>query len=278
MNESSRFSYYAREARELVLLLALAVLVRTVVFDLYQVVSGSMETTVLAGERFFAEKFTIFFSKPKHGEIVSLNDPYFTYSNNAVIAFLQNYVYGPDKWTKRVIGVPGDTIKGTIEDGHPVVYRNGVRLQEPYINTYPLVPVDLENSIWRSYDPKRPYSDQPFYSVDEFQVKQAQRQLELLGLPTLLLPGAIRQLGSGSGDEFEIHLSPTQYWLMGDNRMNSRDSRAWGPAEECHIHGRVLYRIFSVDTQSQWWIIAMVIHPIDFWSHVRWSRCFERVK
>jgi signal peptidase I len=274
----SRFSHYMREAKELVFLILLAILIRTVVFDLYQVVSGSMETTILSGERFFAEKCTIFFSKPKPGEIVSFNDPHFKYSNNTIVAFLQNYVYGPDRWTKRVIGVPGDHIKGVLEEGHPVIYRNGVRLNEPYVNAYPLAPVDLQASVWKSYDPSRPYTQQPFYAFDEQKVKQNQQLLERLGVPPLLLPGTNRQFDCGRGNEFDIHLGSAQYWLMGDNRMNSLDSRVWGPAQGCHIHGRVLYCFFSVDTQSTWWIFEPFLHPIDFWSHVRWSRCFKRVR
>ena len=39
-----------------------------------------------------------------------------------------------------VIGVPGDHIKGVIEDGKPVVYVNGKKLDEQaYINKYPLI-------------------------------------------------------------------------------------------------------------------------------------------
>src|SRR5581483_1700989 len=57
----------------------------------------------------------------------------------------QKYVYGPDNWTKRVIGLPGETVKGVIEDGHPVIYikndeQGEFKLdQSQWVNKYPLV-------------------------------------------------------------------------------------------------------------------------------------------
>src|SRR5579863_5027998 len=124
---------------EFVFLLLLVFLVRTFGFGLYQVPTGSMETTMLVGERFFADKLSYNFRKPRHGEIIAFNGPEFKYSTNPLMRLFQRYVWGPDNWTKRVIGIPGDTIRGAIEDGKPVVYRNDVKLDEPYINQYPLI-------------------------------------------------------------------------------------------------------------------------------------------
>ena len=75
---------------------------------------------MLVGERFFADKATYLFRKPQRGEIISFNDPLFHYSSSFGMSLFQNYVWGPSNWTKRVIGVPGDIVKGVIEDGKPV--------------------------------------------------------------------------------------------------------------------------------------------------------------
>ena len=83
--------------------------------------------------------FLIILENHDHGEIISMNDPEFKYSKNPAMNLFQHYVWGPSNWTKRVIGVPGDVIKGVIEDGKAVVYRNGEKLNEPYINKYPLM-------------------------------------------------------------------------------------------------------------------------------------------
>src|SRR5271163_4874697 len=128
------------EIIEFVLLLGLVFLVRTYGFGLYQVPSGSMETTMLKGERFYADKFSYaFLSKPERGDIIAFNEPRFQYSKNPLKRWIEYYVWGPSNWTKRIIGAPGDHIKGVVEDGKPVVYRNGEKLDEPYINKYPLI-------------------------------------------------------------------------------------------------------------------------------------------
>ena len=98
---------------------------------------------MLVGERFFADKFTYLFAKPQRGHVISFNSPLFDYSGNTFKRLFQEYVWGPQNLTKRIIGVPGDLIEGKVEDGKPVVYRNGVKLEEPYFNKYPLI------GVWR---------------------------------------------------------------------------------------------------------------------------------
>src|SRR5579871_3786143 len=108
--------------KELAGLLLIVFLIRTFGFGLYQVPTGSMETTMLVGERFFADKLSYNFRAPRRGEIISFNDPSFKYSTNPITKIFQRYVWGPSNWTKRVIGIPGDIIRGVIENGKPVVY------------------------------------------------------------------------------------------------------------------------------------------------------------
>ena len=83
--------------------------------------------------------------------------------------------------------------------------------------------------------------------------------------------------GATSADEYEVTLGKDDYWLMGDNRRGSKDSRFFGPVQGRLIHGRILYRIWSSDSDEQWWIIDLIKHPIDFWKRMRWSRFFQRV-
>lgn len=291
--------------KEVVVLLIVVFVIRTIGFGLYQVPTGSMETTMLVGERFFADKLSYWFTKPKVGEIIAFNDPVFPYSKNRLNRLFQEYVWGPSNWTKRVIGIPGDHIKGVIEDGKPVIYRNGKRLEEPYINTYPLIRVfkidiaELKNLLRRgasaenmaglvvlkSFDPAKPYDQQPFYTIDPRRIiSLGNDDADLLYPGTPLRPE--KELGAlpdesnywTRSDIFNVHLGPNEYWVMGDNRLGSQDSRFFGPLDGRLIHGKILFRLWSQDSDESWWIVDLVKHPIDFWKRVRWSRFLQRIR
>lgn len=304
--------------KEISFLLVIIFLIRTFVFGLYQVPTGSMETTMLVGERFFADKFTYLFKKPQREDIIAFNSPLFKYSKNPVMRLFEEYVWGPDNWTKRIIAGPGDTVRGTVEDGKPVVYVNGKKLDEPYINQYPLIsfwdtnPQELLNQInrqayftsskdpayqailericrkhmfTRSYDPTKPYEQQLFYRINPAFICR-----DLQGNPQVLEPGypihdtrvttgkeAETEHWNGTDDYF-VELKNNQYWVMGDNRLGSQDSRFFGPLDGRLIHGKIRLRIWSIDSSESWWIVDLIKHPIDFFKRIRWSRFFQVMK
>jgi signal peptidase I len=275
----------------LLLIVPIAFVIRTIGFGLYQVPTGSMETTMLVGERFFADKFTPLFGTIKHGDIISFNDPLFHYSEHKLVHWWQRYVYGPTNWTKRVIGVPGDHIRGVIEGGKPVVYRNGEKLDEPYINRYPLIATydharGMRAFSYKSYVPGLPYEQQPYYRLTREEVMFGRRYVRLAGIPDLLEPGkpCVTPTSRGTereGKSFDIYdyrLGDDEYWAMGDNRLGSSDSRSWGVLKAEHIHGKIVFRLYSIDSDESWFIFDMIKHPIDFWRRVRWRRCLQLVR
>jgi signal peptidase I len=265
-----------------IILVWIIFMIRTVGFGLYVVPTGSMETTMLVGERFFADKLTPWFTTTKRGDVISFNDPNFDYSDNTVVNMWQRYVWGPSNWTKRVIGIPGDHLEGKIEDGKPAVYRNGEKLDEPYLNKYPIIAVwtqkpnfqsskifDNARMMYFSYDPNQPLNKQPFYNINPNEI------VHYPTIPQVLEPQT--PLANGN-DVFDVQLGDNEYWMMGDNRLGSYDSRGWGKLDGKLIHGKIKFCIFSLDSLDGWWIVDLLSHPIAFWSQVRWNRCLKFVK
>ncbi len=280
------FSYQLFEA--LVIIVPIAFLIRTFGYGLYQVPTGSMETTMLVGERFFADKFSILFKDPQRGDIITFNEPTFNYSKNKFHKLWQSYVWGPSNFTKRIIAIPGDEIKGTVEDGKPVVYlkKSGdsefKKLDETYLNKYPLISVfqpEQRGLSLKSYDPNYSFEDQPFYRLNKIEVELGAKVAARFGRPAIVYPQSIFTDSYGKNlDIYQKKLDNDEYWVMGDNRLNSSDSRVWGPLQKKLIHGKIVLRLWSIDSEESWWIVDLIKHPIDFWKRVRWSRCFQMVK
>lgn len=288
--------------KEIIVLLSIVFLIRTFGFGLYQVPSGSMETTMLVGERFFADKFSYLFAAPKRGDIISMNEPIYPYSDNKIKRLFEEYVWGPSNWTKRIIGLPGEIVEGKIEDGHPVIYINGQKLDEPYLNKYPLIGVYkvdpsrlfqhirkgcsdvefLQNITFYSYDPNVSYQNQIFYRINSKRVVLGQDNQPILLWPQDAMESyeklkdmhQEKNYWDGS-DVFRVELGKDEYWCMGDNRRGSKDCRCFGPIKRGLIHGRILFLIWSLDSDESWWILDLIKHPIDFWSRIRWNRCLR---
>jgi signal peptidase I len=61
------------------------------------------------------------------------------------------------------------------------------------------------------------------------------------------------------------------YWMMGDNRHSSLDSRAWGFVPEDHVVGEALFVWMSIEKavpgKGRWWF-----------QRIRWSRIFQGIE
>ncbi|MFC1854625.1 signal peptidase I [Candidatus Dependentiae bacterium] len=267
-------------------------------FTHYNVPTGSAEPNILVGDRIWGNKLAYRISEVERGDLVIFDNPlYSTRTAGPLSRFVQEKLgitipllgIGPDAWVKRVIAVPGDTVEGRIEDGKAVIYRNGKKLDEPYVNPYPLIAVkknvglvdsDLLRSIpilswlatkakeWRvyTYDRDKPLEDQPFYSLG---IKEVLRNINT-GEPYY------READAGEPqDEFGPMRVPVgKYWVMGDSRKNSADCRVWGFLDKSLIQGRASFITFSIDTEEPFFLLELLKHPIKFWTKkIRWKRC-----
>lgn len=221
----------------------------TTLCQAFVIPTGSMEDTLLIGDHLLVDKLAyshagtinrhlLPYEEPKHGDIVVFR-------------------YPPDireTLVKRLIGVPGDRIRIT----KGVVYRNGIRLNEPYVyHKYAYDPA-LDNFPWQCCRP-----------VKQELARTAQQEM------------LDQNLRSG-----EVVIPESKYFGMGDNRDNSSDSRYWGFIPRDNIIGKPFliywsYRASTEDLTGQS-ADSMLTHAIDlgehFFTRTRWDRSFKVVR
>jgi len=304
LTHSSLFKWIEATAIVLVIVFVL----RNFVFGMYHVPTSSAEPSLLVGDRVWGNKIVYLLKKPQVGDIVMFEDPTFNNKNaNSFQRFWQRYVglkipflglhHGPQNMAKRVVAGPGDVIEGRVVKGKPVVYRNGKKLYEPYINTYPLLAIKKEIGFFNeklfgfikvpkflqkqkkvvmySYDPKKDFEEQPFYYIDYRDVLYDQKT----GYLKIYKSGVPCKDKQGKEiDTFGPYIIPEgKYWVMGDNRKNSIDSRTWGFVDRNKISGRASFVIWSLDSEEHVWLFELIKHPLTFFSKMRWGRFFKRV-
>ena len=101
--------------KTIILAVLLAFVVDTVFIVNATVPTGSMENTIMAGDRILALRTSYWFSDPERGDVVVFEDP--------------DDPTGKTLYVKRIIGVGGDTVE--VQDGEVLV--NGQVQDEPYI-------------------------------------------------------------------------------------------------------------------------------------------------
>jgi len=282
---------------------------RTFVFGVYHVPTGSAETTLLVGDRVWGNKFTYFFNEPKKGDMVMFEDTLFEYDKKSLIQRLwQKYVGveveilglkpGPTNMAKRIIACPGDVIEGRVIGGRTVIYRNGKKIKENYVNKNPLIAIKKETGFFTrekiglfeipeflkfnkkvvlySYDPKKDFEEQPFYFID-YQKVLYDRKKGKMKIYKSYRPSKNRK--GKNIDVFGPYIVPEgKYWVMGDNRRNSIDSREWGFIGKEKISGKASFVIWSLDSEEPIWLFEFFKNPFRFFSLLRVGRFFKGIE
>jgi signal peptidase I len=194
---------------------------RTFIIESFVISSGSMEETMLVGDFLLVNKMGLGSRVPGTG----IRVPGYSQPNRGdIVVFRADHAPGLDI-VKRTIGLPGDTL--SMKDG--VLFRNGEAQDEPYVQRDPSVPDQSDASmVW---------------------------QLEHL------LAGVDRTRYRPTRDNWGPLVVPEErYFMMGDNREHSLDSRFWGLVERDKMKGKPFFVYYSYDGDAIKpfpWVLAM---------------------
>jgi signal peptidase I len=118
--------------------LALALLIKSTLLQAFWIPTGSMEPTLVPGDRVIVAKIPYYLHDPQRGDIIVFEEPDPAKEPERGVWGAVTHWLGqglgftpPDNpdYIKRVIGIPGDVVSG--KRGH--VFVNGVQLSEPYL-------------------------------------------------------------------------------------------------------------------------------------------------
>ncbi len=183
----------------------LAVLIiRSFLIEPFRIPSGSMIPTLLIGDFIVVNKFTYGIRLPVlKTKIIANKLP----KRGDVVVF--RFPLDPSiPFIKRVLGIPGDEIK--YED------------KKLFINDKPLIYTDRETYLGEKASRQYTGSEK----MKEILEEESHNIL-------------IRADSFSSNSSFEV--PPGQYFVLGDNRDNSRDSRFWGFVPEENLVGKAFY-------------------------------------
>ncbi len=228
-----------------IIAILLAVVIRTFLFEPFNIPSGSMKPTLLVGDYLFVNKFAYGYSKhsfpfslapfegrefarePERGDIIVFKLP----SNTGI-----DYI-------KRVIGLPGDRIQ--VIDGR--LYINRERVEREAVG---LKRISEGNG--------------PAVNMMEY----------IETLPGGTIHKIYEVSDEGQLDNTQEYIVPEgHYFFMGDNRDNSQDSRVasmvgFVPFE--NLVGRAQFLFFSIDANEAGWL-----KPWTWPGAIRWNRILD---
>lgn len=210
--------------KSIVIAVALFLILRTFLVQTFVITSGSMEGTLLVGDMLVVNRSAIGSRVPG----TQIRIPGYSSVDHGDVLVFDPPHEETLKLIKRLVGMPGDEL----EMRDRVLYRNGEVVHEPYV-----IHTDVRDEMhpWMVW--QREY----------------------------LAPGNNGATYAPTRDNWGPVLVPDGYYFMlGDNREKSFDSRYWGLLEEWRLEGRAVFTYYSYNKDS--------FRPFPAIREVRWNR------
>ncbi|WAI12015.1 MAG: signal peptidase I [Buchnera aphidicola (Macrosiphum albifrons)] len=238
-------------------------IVRSFIYEPFQIPSGSMMPTLLVGDFILVEKFSYGIKEPiTHKTLIKTSKP----KRGDIVVFKNPKDHNTD-YIKRIIGLPGDKIKYDFNSKHMHIcanYLNKKKCPEELLINYSnpkssnfiqkIYFFNKENTI----EEKKIYNSLYFNIVEE-NLNNVKHNILLLD-----------EMKNSKKDYFQQENMPKltwivpkgEYFMMGDNRDNSLDSRYWGFVPEKNLVGKAIKIWMSFDKNENEWPTGIRINRI----------------
>jgi signal peptidase I len=203
-----------KEGRSVAIIILFVLLFRSSFYEPFRIPSGSMIPTLLIGDFILVEKFSFGFRVPFTD--IKINQGLGPKYGDVVVF---KYPKDPSvNYIKRVIGLPGDSVEIVNKN----VYINGKMLKNIELSARDFL-LDMDEKF-RGYNFK-------FLKIEN---KKSDYVIQV-----------------DSDNHYKVNFAKIiipkgQYFMMGDNRDYSYDSRSWGLVNEEEIRGKAVYIWFSL--------------------------------
>jgi signal peptidase I len=188
-----------------------------------------MNPTIVQGDRVFVNKLAYDLKVPyTTWHLAQWSNP----KRGDVVVFFSP-VDG-QRLVKRVVGLPGDKVQLVNDE----LFINGQQ------SKYEPLPADVGRDVPADHDGRRLYAEEKANGIPNH--------------PVTILPQRPAMRGFGP-----VTVPPGKYFMMGDNRDNSYDSRFWGSVDRKRIVGRATMVVMSLDHQHYF--------------EPRWNRFFTKL-
>jgi len=228
--------------------IAFVMILRSFIYEPFQIPSGSMMPTLLVGDFILVEKFSYGLRDPVwRTKLVETGEPergdvfVFKYPENPAIDYI-----------KRVVGLPGDS----------VIYRNKQLTIQPKCSTDNVCPEPLVI--------EHVELNQGEFSQENVPLTRYTETISGFAHDILINPSRpdfrqhfYQQTGTQNG---EFIVPEGQYFAMGDNRDNSTDSRFWGFVPEANLVGKAvaIWISFEFDREPSGFLPTWVPSGVRF--------------
>ena len=198
--------------------------VRVVALQAFTITSGSMEPTLSAGDFLLVNKAALGSRIPFTG----IRIPGYSEPERGEILVFDPPHEDTLTVVKRLVGMPGDTL----EMRDKTLYLNGRALEEPYV----------------------------LHTEGESDFSAA----PMLWQQEILVDGPRENYRPTRDTWGPLAIPDDRYFMLGDNRDESLDSRTWGLLERWRFEGRIIVRYFSYNRDSY--------RPFPIIREIRWNR------